>query len=363
VLFQSEQPDINWRNSDVGAAMMDAMRFWFDRGVDGFRIDVLWHCIKAEGLPDNPVNPAWRPEMGEKLKLLQLHSTNQPEVHQLAAGFRSLADEYGDCLLVGEIVLPLDELMAYYGGERPGVHLPFNFQLVDAPWNAAALRQIIDEYEETLPPGGWPNWVIASHDYPRIAAKLGEAQARVATMLLLTLRGTPTLYQGDELGIGKVEIPSDRVRDPKELREPGLGLGRDPSRTPMAWDDSPNAGFSSVEPWLPLHRDWSTRNVAAQERDSHSMLSLYRALLALRRAEPALQIGSIEQVTATEHVLAYRRRHGGDGVEILLNLSGTERQIPDGFGNGELLLSTLGSRPPDDWLRPDEGVIMRLSGG
>ena len=360
--FLKEQPDLNWRNPEVREAMLDVLRFWFDRGVDGFRIDVLWHCIKAEGLPDNPVNPDFRPEMGEKLKLLQLHSTNQPEVHDLAADFRALADHYGDRLLVGEIVLPLDELMSYYGRERPGVHLPFNFQLVEAPWDAATLRTMIADYEAALPPGGWPNWVIASHDYPRIAAKLGEAQARVAAMLLLTLRGTPTLYQGDELGIGKVDIPPDKVRDPKELREPGIGLGRDPSRTPMAWDSTTNAGFSVGEPWLPLHPDWPTRNAAAQSGDPGSMLSLYRELLRLRRAEPALSIGSIHLDQGSDHILTYRRRHGASELQILLNLSGTERQIADGAASGKLLLSTLGSPPSDGWLRPDEGVILKLEG-
>jgi alpha-glucosidase len=356
--FLKEQPDLNWRNPEVREAMLDVLRFWFDRGVDGFRIDVLWHIVKAEGLPDNPVNPGYRPEMGEKLKLLQLHSTNQPELHELAAEFRALADSYGDRLLVGEIVLPLEQLMKYYGEDCPGVHLPFNFQLVEAPWNAAILRKMIADYESALPPGGWPNWVIASHDYPRIAAKLGEAQARVAAMLLLTLRGTPTLYQGDELGIGKVEIPPDRVRDPKELREPGLGLGRDPSRTPMAWDGSPHAGFSSAEPWLPLHEDWPKRNVEAQDRDLGSMLSLYRDLLRLRREEPALSIGSFAPAESGAKVLAYERRHGDTRLLVALNLSGTERrfQLP----NGALLLSTLGSRPPDGWLRPDEGLIIRL---
>jgi alpha-glucosidase len=337
------------------------MRFWFDRGVDGFRIDVLWHLMKAAGLPDNPVNPDYRPEMGEKLKLLQLHSTGQPEVHELAAEFRRLADSYGERLLVGEIVLPLDELMTYYGDARPGVHLPFNFQLVEAPWDAAILRRMIVDYEAALPPGGWPNWVISSHDYPRIAAKLGEAQARVAAMLLLTLRGTPTLYQGDELGIGQVEIPRGRVRDPKELREPGIGLGRDPSRTPMAWDASPNAGFSTAEPWLPLHRDWRTRNVASQETDTGSMLSLYRMLLQLRRSEPALSVGSIRMAQDSEQILAYERIHQATHLHIALNLSGTERRfdLPD----GELLLSTLGSPPPPGWLRPDEGVILRAGNG
>jgi oligo-1,6-glucosidase/alpha-glucosidase len=359
--FLKEQPDLNWRNPELRAAMLDAMRFWFDRGVDGFRIDVLWHIIKAEGLPDNPVNPDFQPEMGEKLKLLQLNSTNQPEVHELAAEFRKLADSYGDRLLVGEIVLPLEELMKYYGEDCPEVHLPFNFQLVEAPWDAPTLRKLIADYEAALPPNGWPNWVIASHDYPRIAARLGEARARVAAMLLLTLRGTPTLYQGDELGIGNVEIPPNRLRDPKELREPGLGLGRDPSRTPIAWDSSPNGGFSDAEPWLPLHQDWQTRNVAAEEGDPGSMLSLYRALMALRRSEPALSIGSVDRIEASDYVLAYQRLHGPSRLQILLNLSGNERRMPDGIERGETLLSTLGSAPPDAWLRPDEGLIIRLA--
>ena len=360
--FLKEQPDLNWRNPEVRDVMLDVLRFWFDRGVDGFRIDVLWHCFKADGLPDNPTNPEFRLEMGEKLKVLQTHSTHQPEIHELAADFRQLADDYGDRLLVGEIVLPLHELMTYYGGDRPGVHLPFNFQLVEAPWDAKFLSKMIADYEAALPPGGWPNWVIASHDYPRIAAKLGEAQARVAAMLLLTLRGTPTLYQGDELGIGKLEIPFGKVRDPKELREPGIGLGRDPSRTPMAWDATANAGFSAGDPWLPLHGDWQTRNVAVEKGDPGSMLFLYRELLRLRRAEPALSIGSLRLDAGSEHVLAYRREHGASRLQILLNLSVSERRWPRESQSGQLLLSTHCSPPTDPWLRPDEGVILRLEG-
>jgi oligo-1,6-glucosidase/alpha-glucosidase len=361
--FLKEQPDLNWRNPAVRLAMLDVMRFWFDRGVDGFRIDVLWHLIKASGLPDNPVNPDYRPTMGEKLKLLQTHSTHQPEVHDLAAEFRALADDYGDRLLVGEIVLPVDELMTYYGRERPGVHLPFNFQLVEARWDAAVLRKLIADYEAALPPGGWPNWVIASHDYPRIAAKLGEQQARVAAMLLLTLRGTPTLYQGDELGIGKVEVPLNRIRDPKELREAGIGLGRDPSRTPMAWDTSPNAGFSKVEPWLPLHQDWLTRNVEAQELDPSSMLSLYRGVLQLRRREAALAIGSIRLVDAEPDLLAYERRHGETRLLVALNLSGEPRrlELPPGTV-ARTLLSTMAQRPFDGALKPNEGLILEIGG-
>ncbi len=358
--FLKEQPDLNWRNPEVRKAMLDVLRFWFDRGVDGFRIDVLWHLFKAEGLPDNPANRDYRPEMGEKLKLLQLHSTDQPEVHEVAAEFRALADQYGDRLLVGEIVLPLDRLMTYYGDGQPGVHLPFNFLLVEAPWDAAALKRLIADYEAALPPGGWPNWVIASHDYPRIAAKLGEAQARVAAMLLLTLRGTPTLYQGDELGIGKVIVPPDRVRDPKELREPGIGLGRDPSRTPMAWDRSPHAGFSSTEPWLPLHVDWPIRNVEAESSRHGSMLTLYRELLTLRRAEPVLSIGDIELLDLGADILAYRRSHGDKRLLIALNLSAEPRTSP--LPAGELLLSTIDHGAFEGSLRADEGIILRMEG-
>jgi len=359
--FLKEQPDLNWRNREVQAAMLDNMRFWFDRGVDGFRIDVLWHMVKADGPPDNPPNPAYRDGMGEMHKVLQRHSTDQPEVHDIAAEMRRIADDYGDRALIGEIYLPIERLVAYYGANLEGVHLPFNFQLIDAAWNARELARTILDYEAMLPTGGWPNWVLGNHDRPRVAARLGEAQARVAAMLLLTLRGTPTIYYGDEIGIGDVEIPAGRVQDPRELREPGIGLGRDPVRTPMAWDGGPNAGFSSGESWLPLHMDWPTRNVAAEARDSGSMLSLHRGLLDLRRSEPALSIGSIDRVHANDHILAYQREHGSSRLQLALNLSATERQIPDGVEPGELLLSTLGSPPPEGWLRPDEGVILRLA--
>ena len=359
--FLKEQPDLNWDNPEVREAMTDVLRFWLDRGVDGFRIDVLWHLVKGEGLPDNPANPDYLPEMGEKFAVLQHHSTDQPGVHAICADFRSLADSYGERLLVGEICLPLPRLMAYYGVEATGVHLPFNFQLLDTPWDARALAEVIAAYDAALPPGGWPNWVIGSHDAPRIAARLGEAQARIAAMLLLTLRGTPTLYQGDELGIGKVNIPPERLRDPRELREPGLGLGRDWSRTPMPWDGSPNAGFSSAEPWLPLNDDWPARNVEAQERDGASMLNLYRKLLRLRRAHPALAIGEIELIEAGEEVLSYRRKHGDERISVALNLGGQTRPLPAGF-EGERLASTLAGSGDPASLRPDEGIIILPAG-
>ena len=195
--FLKEQPDLNWRNPEVVEAMLAVLRFWFDRGVDGFRIDVLWHMVKHADFPDNPPNPAYTPAMGEMNRVLQLHSTDQQEVHGIAAAMREVADQYPGRVLIGEIYLPVERLVDYYGRDRPEVHLPFNFQLIGAPWEARTLAKLIADYEAALPAGGWPNWVLGNHDRPRAATRFGPEQARVAAMLLLTLRGTPTIYYGD----------------------------------------------------------------------------------------------------------------------------------------------------------------------
>ncbi|MDO7842909.1 alpha-amylase family glycosyl hydrolase [Sphingomonas immobilis] len=354
--FLKSQPDLNWRNPDLRAAMMRVLRFWLDRGVDGFRIDVLWHIVKAEELPDNPLNPDWTPDRTERDRLIQAFSTDQPEAHAISADFRALADSYGERVLVGEIFLPNDRHARWYGTpERPQVHLPFNFQLIENPWNAAVLRRVIADYEASLPSYGWPNWVMGSHDAARIAARIGEARARVAAMLLLTLRGTPTLYQGDELGIGEVAIPPDRIRDPQHFRQPTLNIGRDRSRTPMPWNATPFAGFSTVEPWLPLNGDWPARNVAAEERDPASMLAFYRRLLALRRAEEALALGDFALLSAPDGVLAYERSRGGRRLRVLLNLTSKEVTME---WQGAPLLSTLTSAPEPGKLRADEGVVI-----
>ena len=320
--FLKEQPDLNWRNPEVVEAMLAVLRFWFDRGVDGFRIDVLWHMVKHADFPDNPPNPAYTPAMGEMNRVLQLHSTDQQEVHGIAAAMREVADQYPGRVLIGEIYLPVERLVDYYGRERPEVHLPFNFQLIGAPWEARTLAKLIADYEAALPAGGWPNWVLGNHDRPRAATRFGPEQARVAAMLLLTLRGTPTIYYGDEIGLADVPVPPDRVQDPRELNEPGLGFGRDPVRTPMAWDASPNGGFTGGAPWLPLHADWQTRNVAAERADPDSTWNLYHALLMLRRRHKALTLGSWRPVACDGDILAYERCYGDERLLVVLNLSG-----------------------------------------
>jgi len=175
---------------------------------------------------------------------------------------RSVLAEYGeDRLLIGEIYLPLARLVSYYGRDLSGAHFPFNFHLIQAAWNACSLEREIQEYEATLPDGGWPNWVLSNHDKPRIAARVGDRQARAAAILLLTLCGTPTIYYGDEIGMSNVDIAPERIRDPFERNVPGQGFGRDPQRTPMQSNSGANAGFTAGSPWLPLAPDATKMNV------------------------------------------------------------------------------------------------------
>jgi alpha-glucosidase len=326
--FLKEQPDLNWRNPEVVAAMLNVLRFWLARGVDGFRTDAIHHLIEDADFTDNPPNPLWHERMSPTLRHRRLHTMDLPEVHDAIAKMRQVTQEFGgERVLIGEAYLPLDRLVTYYGADLKGFHLPFNFHLITTPWNPTAIDALVAAYESKLPAGGWPNWVLGNHDRSRVATRVGPAQARVAAMLLLTLRGTPTLYQGDELGIGDVAIPPDKVQDPWEKNVPGLGLGRDPVRTPMQWDAGQNAGFSSAAPWLPLSGDFAQANVATQSAAPASMLSLYRALLALRRAEPALSIGDYAPVSAGEQMLAFERRHGSRRLLVMLNLTGrTARQ-------------------------------------
>ena len=365
--YLRQQPDLNWRNPQVQDAMLDVLRFWLDRGVDGFRADVLWHVVKDEQFRDNPSNPDYRPGEWPYRQLLATYSTDRPEVHDIVARIRRLLDEYEDRLLIGEIYLPVERLVTYYGAHGSGVHLPFNFQLIGMDWHAAEIAAAIDRYEASLPPHGWPNWVLGNHDKQRIATRVGAAQARVAAMLLLTLRGTPTLYYGDEIGMPSVPIAPDQVQDPWEKNTPGLGLGRDPSRTPMQWDDGPNGGFTQGQPWLPLAEDYRESNVAAQREDPSSMLSLYRRLIDLRRAEPALAIGHYARVPTEGDLLAYRRFEKGRTYVVVLNL-GPRPQLfapAEPALLGHVAVGTHLDREGQQVrrkveLRGDEGIVVQL---
>jgi alpha-glucosidase len=359
--YLKEQPDLDWRNPELRAEMLEVLRFWFRRGVDGFRVDAIHHLVEDEALRDNPPNPDWQPGMPDARRLLRLHTMDQPEVHAAVAEMRRVADEFGGRLMIGEAYLPIQQLMRYYGEGLAGFHLPFNFHLISSSWDPASIASLIGRYEAALPQGAWPNWVLGNHDRSRLASRIGPAQARVAAMLLLTLRGTPTLYQGEEIGMTDVAIPPERVQDPWEKNVPGCG--RDPVRTPMQWDASPNAGFTTGEPWLPLAPNAELVNVAVQAEDPRSMLSLYHRLLALRRAEPSLAVGSYGRLWTESNVLAYERRQSGRTLTIALNFGSEPERLELLSRPGRVLLSThadragetVGSTLP---LRPDEGVII-----
>jgi alpha-glucosidase len=292
--------------------------------------------------------------------VLQAHSTDQPEMRDVMAGLRQISDVHPESVLLGEIYLPIERLVSYYGEQESGVHLPLNFHLIESPWRADAIANLVAEYERALPQGAWPNWVIGNHDRPRIVTRVGERQARAAAMLILTLRGTPTLYYGDELGLSDVAIPPDRIKDPRELREPGKDLNRDPVRTPLPWDSSACAGFTTGEPWLPLNEDHTSRNVATLRQDPSSILSLYRALLALRRTRPSLNVGEIREASAENGVLTYVRVYGAERSLICLNLTDSEQAA---CPEGDILLSTEMKSRSGAVLHPGEGVIVGLRQG
>ena len=368
--FQVEQPDLNWHNVQVREAMYGVLRFWLERGVAGFRVDALPHVARDEQFRDNPSNPDWKPGDPPWKRQRRTYSQDRPEILEIVRDMRAVADEYdGERVLIGEAYLPLERLMEYYGVERDGLHLPFNFGLLElADWEPEAVGSLIETYEAALPEGAWPNWVLSNHDNPRIASRVGLERARAAQMLLLTLRGTPTCYYGDEIGMHDVQIPPERVQDPQGIHDPALN--RDLSRTPMQWDASPNAGFcpENVKPWLPIADNYKAVNVEAQQNDPYSALSLFRRLIELRRELPTLTIGSYQPLdTGNASVHAYLREYEGQRVLVALNF-GSEAQTLDLSKAGdrdEMLCSTHLDRTgeldlKELSLRSGEGLLLSL---
>lgn len=361
--FLKQQPDLNWRNPLVREAIFEAMRFWLSRGVDGFRVDVIWLMIKDDQFRDNPPNPSYRAGQPSSHRFLPVFNSDRPEVHEVVSEMRAAVDEYTNRVLIGEIYLPIPKLMTYYGKDLRGAQLPFNFQLLQTSWTAEALARAISDYDNALPAGAWPNWVLGNHDNARIATRVGAHQARLAAMLLLSLPGTITLYYGEEIGMTNVPIPPALVQDPAEKNEPGIGLGRDAERTPMPWDSSPLAGFTTGQPWLPLGHDHASLNVADLEEDPESILHLYRTLIALRKSHPVLVTGELHSIAAANNVLTYERHEAGEQLRIILNLGDAAATIPS--ETSEILAATspgCTSELPNRLiqLRAAAGLIVRL---
>jgi alpha-glucosidase len=362
--FLKEQPDLDWRNPEVVAAMHHVLRFWLERGVDGFRIDVIQRIAKDPALRDNPMDPRTGAQR-------HIHDENHRDVHEALRALRKLVDSYGERMMVGEVYLMDPAEVARYYGRGDELHLAFNFSFLRSPWDAAAFRREIERFEAVVPPEGWPDWVLSNHDVSRHRtrydhAELGDARARVAALLLLTLRGTPFLYYGEEIGMRDVEIPPERIQDPI-ARTLHPRLGRDPERTPMLWSTGAGAGFSTGDPWLPIGAAEPGADVESQRADRRSLLWFYRDLLALRRAEPALHRGDYRSLEAPEGVLVYERRAGAARALVTLDLAGAGARLD--LGPGAVrggLRSGPGALPGSAArleLEPGEGMVLLLAQG
>lgn len=366
--FVKEQPELNWRNPEVKAAMLETLRFWMRRGVDGFRMDVIGLIYKDPELRDNPINPnapANLPANDLFSRLQQKYNMDQDDVHEVLREIRQVLDEFDDRCAIGELWGPLERWTKYYGQSGDELHLPFNFRLMEVPFTAAGMRRSVDEMEAALPGFAWPNYVLGNHDRIRLASRFGgQAQARLAAMLLLTLRGTPTLYYGDELGLENGVIPPHKIQDPQ-----GINLGaertRDVCRTPMQWDASAFAGFSNQEPWLPVSDDFQTRNVAVFSQDPRSILNLYKRLLAYRRSSPALYGGSYQPLDTNPECYVYLRKVQSEQRLVALNFSPEMQRLQIPYTGSKIAMSTHLDRDgflasPVLELRPYEGVILEI---
>ena len=369
-LFDPSQPDLNWDEPDVVDAMHEVLRFWLDRGVDGFRADVLHTIGKFPELPDDPPAVAGIPHCA---------LNDVPLTHERIRAIRSVIESYPDeRVLVGEIYLMTTDAIASYYGDGDEVHMAFNFPALYAPWSADRWRSSIEETEATLGArGAWPTWVLSNHDNPRqrtrydlaaqrrgedaaTTARRSEARARAAATLLLTLRGTAFLYQGEELGLLDSEIPPERAVDPG---------GRDGCRGPLPWDGSDGHGWPTgaggAEPWLPIPPEAEIRNRSAQREDPESILNMYRRLLNLRRSSAALRTGGLELLDAPDGVLALRRRSGAETCLILINTTGDVVELPDALApDGSQVLFASDTVEPTtaapNSLAADQALILRL---
>ncbi len=374
--FLKEQPDLNWWNRQLRNAVYEVMRFWLDRGVDGFRLDVVHFYMKDRLLRDNP-----RGLTGLTKGLIaydryrHIYDRDRPEGHEIFKEMRKLTDEYSEVMMVGETPYEYgaETAVSYLGDGTDELHLAFYFKFLLARWRSSTYRKRIDELYRVLPEKGWPCWVLNNHDMPRSIDRLAwpfeseqrrESRAKAAATILLTLRGTPFLYYGEELGMRNGSIPRSKLQDPLGKRYWPVFRGRDIARTPMQWSSQRYAGFSTVEPWLPVNPDFVRRNVQHLAADPTSVFTYYKKLIGLRKTEPALRYGTFEWADGiTDPCLGYFRCFGSDRLLVVINFSRTPqatRVLGSSKGGWRLLLSTHAR--PANMLLGSPSLHLRLEG-
>jgi len=343
--FAKEQADLNWRNPAVVKEMLNVLRFWLDLGIDGFRVDVPEWMIKDDKFRDEPENPDYKPgpQSDPYQQLIHKYTHAQKEYLEIVKQFIEVLEEYEHKFMVTEVWSPSEQMIKVYNEIERDFFAPFNFFIITHPWEARIHRQVIDHYDSRVTHVYTPTYVLGSHDKSRTATRIGHAQLRVAALLLFTLRGIPFIYYGEEIGMEDTLIPPEKVHDPFEKNIPGMGLGRDPERTPMQWDNKIFAGFSEHEPWLPVNDNYRQVNVEKLTGDDESLHALYKELIAMRQNSEALLTGKYSSWdTGVDDIFAYTRHAGSEVILVILNYSNKPHKITLPFRKGKLLLDSHG---------------------
>ena len=361
--FTRYQPEVNWRNPELKNAMFDVIKYWLDKGVDGFRLDVVNWYVKDAEFRSNP----WHIQLSPPDLQRHLYDRNQPETHEICKQIRKIIDQYPDKTTVGEIYvenLQNHKAIAEYYGDNDQLHLVFNFGLMRAKWNAGKFHKQIQAWENTVPEQCQPTWTLSNHDQPRhyTRYKNSEERAKVAIALLLTLRGTPFLYYGEEIGMENNKIPRKKIQDPLGKTTWPFPLGRDPERTPMQWTPEQNAGFTTTTPWLPIHKNYIKKNVQTQQQDRDSLLNHYKQLIWLRKKTPTLHKGTYKTLqTKAKHYLAYQRIYQDTVTTIFLNFTKKQQTIQEWqqiFQNQTILFTTHPDKELNNILQPYQILIL-----
>jgi len=359
--FSPEQPDLNWRNPEVCQAMFNILRFWLDRGTDGVRVDALAHLIKDQAFRNNPPNLGYADDQEPSNRLTQPFSQNQPDLLDVLKQLRSVIDEYPNRLLMGEAYQSAEQIAVY---QRAGIHVLLDTSMLQVPFNANELRNAIDRVESLTPIHEVPSRSAGNHDIARLAKRVGQDNLYLAALLQFTVRGTASIYYGDELGLNPLMVPPDRMQDPSGRDNPRYS--RDPSRAPMPWDGSPQGGFSTAEPWLPIDQATIQRNVAAQLTKPDSLLHFYHRILDLRSKEPDLQHGEYHPIDTYEPILAFYRGQPDNCLLVALNISDEPATLDVSEIEGKVLLSTHPDNSQGAFqkmikLQPREGIVARVN--